>query len=253
MESVRIEDLTWPKIRDLISSGHTRVVCGMGSTEQHGPALPEKTDSAQADYVANALARKLGRTLQAPTIAVGCSEHHLAFPGTISLRKETLMMIIEDYVSSLIRHGFKTIIILPLHGGNFAPLAETLPRLKDKPSDVRILAFCDLGLFLSHVERTAAELGFDRGEVNGHADLWESSNMLMLDAEHVNPGEFARGYTGMLDAGVMRKIFSEGMPAVTENGILGDSRRAKAGYGRLFLERLVDFLYERVAPELDGE
>lgn len=74
--------------------------------------------------------------------------------------------------------------------------------------------------------------------------------MLVLDKQHVLAEKFTQGYKGPLDANVQRKIFSEGMSAVTENGILGDSRAAKAEYGGIFLDRLVDFLYAKISREL---
>ena len=110
MRSIRIGDLSWKEIKQAMSNGYTAALFTLGSTEQHGPALPEHTDTVEAEYIANKIALKIGNTLQAPTINIGCSNHHLAFPGTISLQKETLQAVITDYVSSLAHHGFKKII-----------------------------------------------------------------------------------------------------------------------------------------------
>jgi len=88
--------------------------------------LPEKTDALQADRFSNIIAIELGKkTLQAPTISVGCSNHHLPFPGTVSLRESTLKLIIEDYIDSLVKHGFKKIILFISHGGNLPAIKET--------------------------------------------------------------------------------------------------------------------------------
>lgn len=43
----------------------------------------------------------------APTINVGMALHHTAFPGTISLRPTTLILYIQDYLTSLFKAGFK--------------------------------------------------------------------------------------------------------------------------------------------------
>jgi len=64
-------------------------------------------------------------------IRVGCSEHHMGFPGTISLEKETFQAVCRDYCRSLARHGFKKLCPLPTHGGNFEPLVEVLPRIDE--------------------------------------------------------------------------------------------------------------------------
>ena len=90
VKSVRMAEMTWPDIKSAIEQGYTTVVVAVGSTEQHGPHLPTMTDTRIGDELAHRVAMKLGHTLQAITITVGCSKHHLSFPGTISLRDETL-------------------------------------------------------------------------------------------------------------------------------------------------------------------
>jgi len=52
---------------------------------------------------------RLGNALAGPTIRVGCSEHHMDFPGTISLRAETLVEVCRDCCTSLARHGFRSV------------------------------------------------------------------------------------------------------------------------------------------------
>ncbi len=250
MKSIRIEDLTWKEIKNAIERGYQSVVFTLGSTEQHGPALPEKTDTTQGEYIANSLAKKLTYTLQAPTISTGCSEHHMSFPGTITLRKKTLQMIIEDYVSSLTQHGFRNIIIIPFHGGNFGPLKEILSNLQQQNSGANIITFTELPEFINLIESMCVEAGLTSEEAGGHADVWESSNMLFLDEEHVKPNDFMKGYTGKIGKEEIDLIFSKGMTVLTENGILGDSRRAARAYGKVFLEKTVDFFFEQVKNQI---
>jgi len=93
-KNIRMPEMTWPDIKSAIEQGYVSVVVAVSSTEQHGPHLPTMTDTRIGDEAAHRVAIKLDHTLQARTISVGCSKHHLAFPGTISLREETLRMII---------------------------------------------------------------------------------------------------------------------------------------------------------------
>ena len=76
------------------------MVVPFGAVEQHGPHLPLDTDAVLADRLGSLLAERLD-ALCAPTIRIGCSQHHLAFAGTLSLRPKTLQLILHDLVDSL--------------------------------------------------------------------------------------------------------------------------------------------------------
>jgi hypothetical protein len=115
-----LAQMTSRQVEAAIARGRTAVVVPFGALEQHGPHLPLDTDAVLGDRLGPMLAERLD-ALCAPTIRVGCSWHHLAFAGTLSIRPETLLMIVEDLVDSLTRHGFRRIVLLPTHGGNEGP------------------------------------------------------------------------------------------------------------------------------------
>src|SRR3546814_9497847 len=56
----------------------------------------------------------------APTIGVGMAQHHMAFPGTVTFRPSTLMLVIRDMVQSLAEHGFERFLFINGHGGHVA-------------------------------------------------------------------------------------------------------------------------------------
>jgi creatinine amidohydrolase len=121
---VLLERMTWQEIGAAIAAGKTTAIIVAGSSEQHGPHLPEGTDAMIGEGLGVRLARKLGNALVAPVIRPGCSDHHLAFPGTVSIAADVLEAIIDGYIASLRRHGFKRFFIFSSHGGNFPVLTE---------------------------------------------------------------------------------------------------------------------------------
>lgn len=97
------------------------IILPIGSTEQHGPTGLIGTDAICAE----AIARGVGETTHAlvgPTINVGMALHHTAFPGSISLRPSTLILVIRDYITSLAKAGFRKFFFINGHGGNVATL-----------------------------------------------------------------------------------------------------------------------------------
>src|SRR5689334_2799680 len=118
MGALELDKLTWPQVKAEIDGGRDTVVLAFGATEQHGPHMPLATDALLGDHLARRLADRLDAFL-APTLRVGCSEHHVGFPGTMSLSEETFHAIVADLVRSLARGGFRRIVLVPTHGGNF--------------------------------------------------------------------------------------------------------------------------------------
>jgi creatinine amidohydrolase len=110
--------MTWGDVRQHLESGFRTAIFAVGATEQHGPHLPINVDTLLGTAIACGVAAELGHALVAPTVRPGYSPHHMAFPGTITLRRSTVAAIIVDYCSSLVSHGFDVIVVISSHGGN---------------------------------------------------------------------------------------------------------------------------------------
>ncbi len=247
MNTIRMEEMNWPDVRAAISAGFTTVVVAVGSTEQHGPHLPTMTDTRIGDAMAHRVALKLGHALQARTIPVGVSDHHLAFGATISLKPETLKLIVLDYVDSLVRDGFQRIIFLPSHGGNFAPVAQAIADARKAYPDIDVTGYTDLFGLMGCLNRASAEFGISEDECGAHAGESETSLMMALEPALVRQDRLAAGYVGPIGETEFQTILEKGMPALTENGVIGDPRKASADKGEIYLERLSSFLAKEVA------
>lgn len=237
-----LEEMTWPEVEAALADGYTSVVVAAGAIEQHGRHLPLLVDAVRGDRLALEVARRLGRSLVGPTVRVGCSEHHMGFPGTISLRGDTLKAVCLDYVTSLARHGFRTVYLVPSHGGNFAPLANMLEELRAAgASECEVYAYTDLlefvGLWQQALREVAPEL---TRRVGGHADIAESSEMLCIRPDLVREELAEAGYVGGFDAALAERIFGEGLRAVTANGVLGDPRGMSREIGERCIARAAE-------------
>ncbi len=250
MKTIRMEDMNWPDIKRAIDEGYTTVVVGVGSTEQHGPHLPTRTDTMIGDMMAFRFAMEWGQALQAKTIPVGCSDHHLAFPGTLSLKASTLKAVISDYTESLVKQGFKTIIYLPSHGGNFTAVKEAIEEQQKRFPKHKITGYTDLMGLTDCLFKISGEFGITPEEAGAHAGENETSLILAFSEQLVNKERFSPGYIGPLGEKEVRVVMEKGMPALSEKGVLGDPTKASAKKGAVYLERLVAFLIKEIKKQL---
>ncbi|MDX2216752.1 MAG: creatininase family protein [Oculatellaceae cyanobacterium bins.114] len=125
---------TWVEVEDYLTQSQGLII-PIGSTEQHGPTGLIGTDAICAEAIARGVG-DITHALVAPTINVGMALHHTAFPGSISLRPSTLILVIRDYITCLAQAGFTKFFFINGHGGNISTLkaafAETYAVLADR-------------------------------------------------------------------------------------------------------------------------
>ena len=137
-----LQELTWQDVEEYLKIDDI-IIFPIGSTEQHGPAGPLGLDSYVAISLAEDAAKETG-VLITPPLWFGDSPHHLAFPGTISLRTETVVAVTKDILRSLINHGFKKILLINGHkSANLAALSTACKALHEDEFPEVLLALAD--------------------------------------------------------------------------------------------------------------
>jgi creatinine amidohydrolase len=237
-----LDRMTWPDIKAEMENGCTTVIVCFGSHEQHGRHLPLGTDAFFGDRIGEGLAKRLDAFL-APVYRVGCSQHHMGFPGTITLTSETFGKLVCDTAQSLSQHGFEKILLIPTHGGNFKPLEDAVKNM-GAIEGCEVLTFTDLNGLIERMYQSSGERGISKGQAGIHAGEWETSLMLSLKPEMVKMNETIAGYTGDFRA-IKDRIF-DGLHLIDKNGVLGDPTLANGSRGRSYLDDVVDYIFENL-------
>ena len=248
--SVWIHELTWQEVARYLE-GDDIAIIPIGSTEQHGPAGTLGVDTYVAIGLAEDTARRAG-VLVAPPIWYGESSHHLAWPGTISLRQETVIAVVTDVCRSLAHHGFRKLIILNGHkGSNLPPLTSAAKSLREGELHDVLIAVADP----LHLGRTVAQQTNEVPE--HHGGELELSQVWYRFPAHVRPDRFTTGapdLPAVFGPFVGTDLFgahgdtvdipwsSREQRIIAPDGSLSDSSRSSQEKGRRFHEHMVDNL-----------
>ena len=198
-------------------------VIAIGSIEQHGHHLPLGTDWFQADFFGRVLAEELG-AFYVPAMPFGNAWEHGRFPGTISLRPETLAAVLRDIVMCLREHGINKIVVHNGHGANWV-LKPTVRQLNYDYPDISIV--WSGGVNPQDGDQPPQEI---------HSGLSETSRMMHLHPELVK-------HSGMVNSpGVVGQEFLDyvGFEKVTRTGAWGMPEGASAKRGAEIFEGRVE-------------
>lgn len=214
---MRLAELNWMEIEAYLKN-ENRLILVLGSTEQHG-YLSVGADVKIPLSLADAVSQQTG-VVVAPPLSFGNSPYFLAYPGTISLRVETLINVVEDIVRSLYGQGFKRILILNGHGGN-RPAENHLFELTNELKDLKMAwyswwlspAIIDYsqsqGLKMDHANWSEA-FSFVRSTALPDTEKQPLSTNRILNAaqtrEYYGDGVFGGKY--QVDESIMSDVFS---------------------------------------------
>jgi creatinine amidohydrolase len=244
------DEMSWPEIREAAKDKRVPLI-PVGSTEQHGPHLPTKTDAFLVYEICNAAAKRIPEmTVVLPPVSYGYSEHHLDFPATIHIDHETLIRFVIDIGKSLAHHGFEKIIIVNGHGSNTAPMEIAARRIT-----LETPAICASSTYISLNQEVFKLLESE----SGHAGELETSLMLFLAPELVDMNKARRNWDfskskfikwgiekGQESFGVSggKVQFMDWWSRMSSTGVLGDPTEASSEKGEKAFKLLADALTE---------
>jgi creatinine amidohydrolase len=248
----RLEELNWPQAQAAFEAG-AMAVLPVGSLEQHGRHLAISTDNVLGDALAaasvqGAVARGV-RVLLCPPLHYGYTMHNMDFPGTMTLRTETLLAVGVDLVTSLVHHGCQKIVLLNSHGSNWSILDLVSRQVMNRHPEVLVAAIFPIKMAAAELEklREAKQTGG-----MSHGCELETSLMLYLRPELVDMDkavhdisqpdsrfywrDILRGSRGVALADLTRHA--------SRTGLVGDPTVATAEKGRQFFDLIVSATVE---------
>jgi creatinine amidohydrolase len=211
------------------------LILPMGATEAHGVHLPLGTDTFQAEFVANAIAEKIGNVLVAPTLPYGNHSSLKDIPGTINISFDTLRSIVMDILESFIDHGIKRILVISGHAGT-SHMAAITEACRDIVSEYNVKL-----MFISDYYIGASEFRYDG---DGHGGMLETSRILSIYPDTVKK-ERPKGKFVHANGMILRDASS-----CIPDGIVGDTREASAEIGKKMNDHIVDTLIRMIERDL---
>jgi creatinine amidohydrolase len=236
-----LADEAWPDLESYLEAESLAIV-PLGSTEQHGPHLPEGTDHLIAEAFAREAADRTGY-LCTPTITVGVSPHHRQFHGTMWVDAPAFRDYVESLTRNLTYHGIDRVVYVNAHGGNVVHLREVGRRLRDAGDAYAIEWMWDESI-PDLIEESFAQPG-------PHGGPKETSLIQYLHPELVHDErlEAARD-GGLVDWENHPEAVQNGARTFydaidnTDNGVLGDQTDASAETGERLFEAATAQLVE---------
>ncbi len=246
-EKFRYDELTWPEMRAAIAR-QPAVLLPFGTVEDHGPHLPINTDNVIVEAICTEVARRMkGEAMVMPTVAYGLDEHHMDFPGTVTVDMQTLLKYVSDVGISVARHGLTHILIVNGHGSN-AAVADLAARRVVLETGV----ICGAMSPNAAIDPTLAELTLSQLRCSApggvaHAGEYETAMMLHLRPELVQmdravreEGQLKIEYFNWDHPEPSILAWQDWWSRMSESGVCGDPTVATAEFGRALFETTVE-------------
>jgi creatinine amidohydrolase len=233
-DTVFLEDMTWPEVRDALKAGKTTVIVPTGGTEQNGPHMVLGKHNWLVRYKAGEVAKRLGDALVAPVVAyvpegeINPPTGHMRFPGTITTPQDVYAKVLEFAARSFKQHGFKEIVFLGDSGGNQAGqklVADALNK-EWESADVRVDHLSDY--YPGPGDDWLKSQGVSDEDVGSHASIHDTASLLWLNPSMIRQDKLAPGR------------------ANDGTGTVGNPTRSTVEFGRQIVERQIAAAVQQV-------
>jgi len=244
-------DLSTQDFAQLIASGDaakTIVVLPVAATEQHGPHLPLSVDTVLVDGVVGAALPHLAPTLQVlflPTQAIGLSPEHARFPGTLTLKSETVIRLWTEIAESVAAVGIRKLLLFNSHGGQVSVMDIVARDLRAR-LDLLVYSasWFNLPLLDAQGHDVNALFSADEHRFGIHAGDIETSMLLALQPAQVRMAQARNFSSSAQDRAQKFAILGNGKSAklgwqmqdYNPAGAVGDAAAASADKGRALVD-----------------
>ena len=234
----------------------TPVVLPISATEQHGPHLPLATDRIIGEHFARKLHEAIpDDVLILPYVAVGCSEHHMDFSGSLTFTHQTYLSLVVELLDSVASHGFTNLIISNSHGGNIAIGQVAMEVFGNRHPDVNVVM---LTWWRVAQESLLGLTETDAGGV-GHACEFETSLIMNIAPHLVDTEQIRAGYPRPTFDWAKSDMLRSGKASVyrttkqsTYEGVHGDPTAASPEKGEAVTKAVLESLLEIVRSLKDN-
>lgn len=237
-------ELTWPEAERYLAQVDVALL-PVGSIEQHGPHLPLDVDAFDADYLARQVAGRCSdpKPVVLPLIPYGVSYHHDEFPGTISIKNETLSQLVYEIGLRAARNGIKKFLIINGHGGN-GPALNFAAQMINR--DAHILVCVDSGE-TSDVDiygMISTPNDVHAGEIETSTTLAVRPHLVRMQQAKKSVPRFSSRYLNFTSKrGVSWYAYTK---RISHNGVMGDPTKADPKKGEQIWELMISHLVNLV-------
>lgn len=235
------DELSWKDVEE-ITKNIKMVILPIGACEQHGPHLPLGVDTIDCYEIAKRVSAKTGVPV-IPPIIYGVSQSHGKFPGTISIRPETMIKMICEICEWLYNNsGIRKILLLNGHMWNWGPIYSARENIHYDFPDLQIRVLDWWATTTDIMNKSMKDCPVFPSYV--HANIGETSCMLALRPDLVD-------MTKAVDAKDYKTFFEYRMDQYSKTGVVGrETTKATAKFGEDVLAMVVDNLVPMIKDAL---